>query len=592
MYLLKIFASTCMLTIVASCTKVSTEIASNQGDNYQTMRRDLNTKIPKLIKKQDVASLVVLVIDGQETVYAKGFGYADKENNITASPEIAYRSGSISKLFTATALMQLQEQGKIDIDKPLSTYLPDFSIKSPYGLQGITLRRMMTHHSGLPSDFEKGFSSYAANRTLLSDLRQEYVAFKPDTVHAYSNLGYGLLGRVIEQVSGMSYEDYLHKHIFAPLGMTNAFVGFNDSPTMARAYEKGKRQKPVEIRDRAAGDISLSANDLALFAKAMLMHANEGSSKPIKMLSRDSVSQMWRAQNTHVSLDSGLDMGLGWILSYPTENLETMEHLVWHNGSTIYFSSSLLMNTRENVAVIVLSNSLEADSELTDNIAKNTLLAAMASKSGYQPISYKPNSIVVAQFSQAQVETLQGRYLSPFLGDFVIEGDTQKLRTAFDGIPVRLKPMNDGEFGIDLRLFGLIPIKNKFTSDLRLNLIKQEGELLIKAVHGPVIAQKVSENKLPDSWKSFLGTYKLANPDPLHIKFGVKSLRMSEADGFIKGELRMKDHTDTYFFEIVGEQRAKAIGYGRGLGGSAWFRKDISGKHSIEYSGLRFVKND
>ncbi len=590
MYFKKLFFIPVIMSVLASCSTNLTKITGVQGDHYQQMHRDLDKNIPKLLKQKNVASMVVLVIDDQQIVYANGFGYADREGQLSALPDTVYSIGSISKLFTATAIMQLQERGKVDIDKPLHTYLPEFSINTPYGQEGITLRRIMTHHSGLPSDYDKGFSRYSASETLLTDLANDYIAFKPGTVHSYSNLGYGLLGRVIEEVSGLSYEQYLQQYIFQPLKMKNAFVGIQNSLVMARAYEENKRQQPIEIRDRAAGDINMSANDLALFAKAMLQYTSDDLAQSSTLLTNDSVNEMWHPQNEHIVLDGGLKMGLGWILSYPDEGLETMQDLAWHNGSTIYYHSSLMMNRKEKLAVIVLSNSAEA-ATVNEEVANNTLLAAMASKSGYTYVDYEPPGKRVTQFTPEQVAILSGRYLSSSLGDFTIEGNVNKLRAVVDGLPITLLPMNDGTLSINLRLFGLIPLNTKESKNVRLQTIEHEGQQLIRVNNGPAIAQKVTDKILPEYCEVFLGSYHLVNPDPLHDRIGLKILTLSEANGYIKAELKMKKETSQLFFDVVNEQRAKVIGYDRSLGGSAIFQTDEKGRQVILYSGLKFIKD-
>ena len=122
------------------------------------------------MSKHDVTGLSIALVDDQQVIWARGFGFADKERNLPAAAETVYRVGSISKRFTATAAMQLAERGKLDIDRPLATYLPGFSIKSRFPEAGsITPRTLMTHHAGLPSDRLKG--SRARNPVAFSGRR-------------------------------------------------------------------------------------------------------------------------------------------------------------------------------------------------------------------------------------------------------------------------------------------------------------------------------------------------------------------------------------------------------------------------------------
>lgn len=121
--------------------------------DYSSITGELSRLIQSVVEESGITGLSVALVDDQEMVWAEGFGHADKENGVKATPQTIYGVASISKLFTATAIMQLAESGEIDIDQPLQTYLPEFSINSRFTGPGpITLRNVMTHHSGLPSD--------------------------------------------------------------------------------------------------------------------------------------------------------------------------------------------------------------------------------------------------------------------------------------------------------------------------------------------------------------------------------------------------------------------------------------------------------
>ena len=129
-----------------------------RGD-YTRTQQDIAGVIEQAMHKDGVTGLSIALVDDQQVVWAQGFGYADEMNNIPATPETVYRVGSISELFTATAAMQLAEQGKIDIDRPLQTYLPEFSVKRRFtDPSPITLRHLMSHHAGLLLIFSKACS--------------------------------------------------------------------------------------------------------------------------------------------------------------------------------------------------------------------------------------------------------------------------------------------------------------------------------------------------------------------------------------------------------------------------------------------------
>lgn len=159
------------------------------------------------MSKQDVEGLSIAIVDDQQIIWSQGFGYADKAKQINATPETVYRVGSISKLFTDTLVMQLAEQGKLDIDQPLKTYLPDFAIKTRFpDAEPITPRNIMTHHSGLPGDMGNGMWTKNPQpfRHLTSLLKDKYVAYPPNNIWSYSNLGITLLGTMLEKLTGQA----------------------------------------------------------------------------------------------------------------------------------------------------------------------------------------------------------------------------------------------------------------------------------------------------------------------------------------------------------------------------------------------------
>ena len=156
--------------------------------------------IEKEIKDKNIVGLSIARVDDQSIIWKEGFGFADQNKNVKAGPETVYRAGSISKLFNAMAVMKLVEAGKMDIDRPLATYLPEFKIKSRFGsTDGITPRTIMTHHSGLPSDLWDGhYGEHPMPFTqIVHAIKDEYVAYPPNMIMGYSNLAVLLLGQMI-----------------------------------------------------------------------------------------------------------------------------------------------------------------------------------------------------------------------------------------------------------------------------------------------------------------------------------------------------------------------------------------------------------
>src|SRR5260370_27324953 len=185
----------------------------------------------------------VLVAEKVQVIYKKGFGLADMEWNIPNQPDTKYRLGSITKQFTSMLIMQLVEQGKLKLDVPISTYLPDYPKKSG---DVITLHHLLTHSSGIPNmtsfpGFDKNISrDFYSPMQLVNLFADSTLQFEPGKKFVYSNSGYILLGYIIERVTGKTYEQVLQENIFTPLKMNN--TGYDHHQTLLKnraiGYEK------------------------------------------------------------------------------------------------------------------------------------------------------------------------------------------------------------------------------------------------------------------------------------------------------------------------------------------------------------------
>ncbi len=171
------------------------------------------------------ASLAVIAVRGDDTIVARGYGLSDLEQGTNASAETIYLYCSMTKLFTATALMQLRERGLVDLDRAVRTYLPNFALHHP-SRHEVTVRHLLSHSSGIANPIPVSWVHLAEEPVVnLDDFTKRLLAryhrltFEPGSRYAYSNLGYLVLGQVIERISGQSYTDYIQQHILEVLDM-------------------------------------------------------------------------------------------------------------------------------------------------------------------------------------------------------------------------------------------------------------------------------------------------------------------------------------------------------------------------------------
>jgi CubicO group peptidase (beta-lactamase class C family) len=237
--------------------------------------------MPSLLKLHDIAGATISVVKDGKIVFAKGYGMADiAKNKLVVADQTLFRPGSVSKLFTWTAVMQQVELGKIDLDKDINTYL-DFKIPATFG-KPITMRHLMTHTPGF-EERNLDLIRYDMKRQVsLGDEVKRRIPeqiFAPGTIPAYSNYGTALAAYVVERVSGEKFEDYTERHIFAPLQMQHATfrqpVPNNLSDNLSQGYQVASQEpSPFEfVNIPNAGSLSVTATDMAQF---MIAHLENG----------------------------------------------------------------------------------------------------------------------------------------------------------------------------------------------------------------------------------------------------------------------------------------------------------------------------
>jgi len=309
-----------------------------------------------LMKLNDSPSGTVAIMKDGQLIFAKGYGYQDLEQQKPVNPEhTLFRPGSISKLFTWVAVMQMVEQGKLDLDADVNDYLTTFQIKDTFA-QPITMRHIMTHTTG----FEDGFLGYLIidDASRLMPLDESLERYQPARVNppgaqtAYSNYAAALAGLAVANLSGMSYTDYVQVHIFDVLGMDHS--SFEEplpdhlSEEMAAAYavENGAyTEMPFELISNLgpAGALSSTATDLMKFAQAIL---NGGELDGRRILKAKTVQQMLTRNFSHD--DRLMGMALGF---YETDINGV--RLLQHGGTTSWFKSDLGIDQQHGLAFFV-----------------------------------------------------------------------------------------------------------------------------------------------------------------------------------------------------------------------------------------------
>ncbi|MCX2740835.1 serine hydrolase domain-containing protein [Pontibacter anaerobius] len=291
----------------------------------------------------------VLVTKYDQVVYKGAFGYTDFRSKDTLSTETAFQLASVSKQFTAMAIMMLKEQGKLRYEDSVQQYIPDF----PY--EGITIRQLLTHRSGLSNYTYFSDELWSdRNKPITNDdvlnlmaAHRPAVYYQPDTHFDYSNTGYMLLASIAEKASGMPFALFMYKHIFEPLEMKHTFMFSKDVITqtgsIATGHTGGRRKRSPDYLDTVLGDKGMysTVEDLYKWDQALYTE---------KLVKRETLEEAFTGSRQKKRIEE--DYGFGWRIR-PVASGDTV---VYHAGLWHGYTSYLLRNPKDHSAIIVLSN--------------------------------------------------------------------------------------------------------------------------------------------------------------------------------------------------------------------------------------------
>jgi CubicO group peptidase (beta-lactamase class C family) len=336
---------------------------------------------------ENIPGLSLAVVHDQDILWSKGFGWADREKKQPATPETIYGIGSISKLFTSIAILQLRDQGKLRLDDPVAEHLPWLDIKQafPDG-PPVTIRGILTHSSGLPRDaafpyWSAPYSEFPTREQIRKTLASQATVYPADTHFQYSNLGYALAGELVAGVSGRSYADYMTKNILAPLGLADT------RPELPEDHRGGRLAAGYSSKTREgiqnkmpffqaqgiapAAGFSSTVLDLARFASWQFRLLGGGKEE---ILRANTLREMQRYQ----WMDTDNTWGLGFT--------------VWNSNGTMYaghggicagYRSQLTTQPKEKIAAAFLANSSGVNSwiyaQRACEIAASAVAEALAS---------------------------------------------------------------------------------------------------------------------------------------------------------------------------------------------------------------------
>lgn len=361
----------------------------------------LDGYLPYALERARIPGAVVVVVRGNQVVLEKGYGFSDVAKRAPVLPETTlFRPGSVSKLFTWTAVMQQVEAGKIDLDKDVNAYL-DFKIPAYQG-KPITMRNIMTHTAGFQESVRYLISSDP--KAVMTLKKQMPLAlpdrvFAPGTTPAYSNYATALAGYIVERVSGEPFDNYIENHIFKPLNMTHSSFRQPLPANLASHMSKGypditQKAKPFELVIPApAGSLSASGADMGKF---MIAHLNDGAG----LLKPETAKQMHDFKAPGVGPLNSMALGFyeQWVNGH---------RAIAHGGDTVWFHSYLWLFPDADIGVYISMNS--AGKQGDAGAIRSALFHKFADR--YLPGTEKPGQ-VDAKTAAQHAQLMVGNYIS------------------------------------------------------------------------------------------------------------------------------------------------------------------------------------
>ncbi|MGB4859079.1 MAG: serine hydrolase domain-containing protein [Dokdonella sp.] len=384
---------------------VVTPVSTSPKLNRVDLEAWLDGYMPYAISRADIPGAVVVVVKDGQPLLEKGYGYAnvDEHKPVDAQTTL-FRPGSISKLFTWTAVMQLVEAGKINLDADINEYL-DFKIP-PYDDKPVTMRNILTHTSGIEENARGLITTLPKDAVSLDDYVKMVPTriFEPGTTPSYSNFATTLAGYIVQRVSGMSFDDYIDQRIFAPLGMQHASFRQPLPATllgdMSEGYVPGK-EKPVgfEIVNPApAGSLSASGADMGRF---MMAHLQKGELGGQRILSDATATQM---HDTALDILPPLNR---MVLGFYEDNVNG-HRVIAHAGDLQAFHSDLYLFLDDGVGLFVSFNS--PGKEGVAGKIRGNLFKSFADRylPGAKPVDGKVDEATAKQHASEMAGTYQG----------------------------------------------------------------------------------------------------------------------------------------------------------------------------------------
>jgi len=478
-------------------------------------------RIHQLMKQHHLPSVAVALIDDQGTVWQEAFGLANVENEIPATVDTVYKLWSVSKVFTAIETMRLVEEGLVDLDAPITDYLPDFSIQSRFrDSEPITIRSILAHHAGLPRNgchlVKYSPESYDVLGELVESLKDCHMAFPVGYRYKYSNIGPDMLGYIIQELRGESFPRYMKEKLLTPIGMeSSAFVsaGIPAQKNVATGYEYYQGEYyPLEQRNIASlpsGNLYSTMEDMSDFAKFVF---RGGEANGEQIIAPETLRLMFADQFS--SQRDPEPMGLGW----KTAHVFGSERMVWHDGGpTEGIGSLVALLPERKLGIVLFANEVSFEGSISVSLAIEILERMLETKYGVIPPEVETSEQV--EVDRSLLDDYEGKYIA-FGQVMEISLSGGRLKGEIQGMKLDLIPVGQTRFIVSHWLLNLgladllqLPIDLR---ELEIEFLVGDGNeedvmiINIGDVSYEICPRYPEIADIPALWEELAGEYELA----------------------------------------------------------------------------------
>jgi CubicO group peptidase (beta-lactamase class C family) len=561
-----------LLVIITSLQAHSlrAQAASVPNATFQSYADSL---IAAMSTEYKIPGCAVAITDHGKVVYQSTYGYVNVEKKLPVAPDSRFRLGSVTKMFTAMAIMQLVEQGKVDLEAPVEQYIPDLKIKQLKAGNPVRIRHLLTHTSGFTDDiFNYSYGGQAPpQQTLVALANEEVLSIEPGYIFNYSNVGYGLLGVVIERISGLTYAEYTERYLFRPLGLraTAAYYNVPTDEKVALGYNaKGTRVDEPLIRDIAAGGALSTIEDLVMLQQVL---ANPETLEQTGVLRRATFDMMCTPQTNNLTLATDEKFGLGlFIIPLGIKDDRLIGDAVGHGGDFSFHHAITMAFPKAQLGISIACNGAQGDA-FYQKLYHRLLRKYYAVSRNAEGAKSNPDNTFSAlglQNERIDHREINGIYGGGGSGYIRLKRvNEQKIRFQ-QGKNVLMLKRNDAtnRYHVRYKLLRLIPIKVK---NMEFAFLKVDDRIVLKACYPgsgdfEYISRKDMASEVPKDWINRAGTYEIVDPFPGNVSVVPERLTIVQQKLVMHRHYLLTGEKDEIGFDIINEKTAVSDGIDRG----------------------------